>query len=188
MKSCLPLVALGLMVLSGCNTTTSSIRVPRIGVQAQELARDEYVVLGNAEGKACAEQSCFLGLFCSVKDESGNAIKVVDPDTGLEILGAGLGTPDDVSLVAEDRALYAALKNQTDADAVFSPRKTMELETKSAFVNSSIKACVRVFGKSIRIKTDEEIKGGVVAAPPPPPPPPPVEAPPAAAPATPPAG
>lgn len=186
MKFSVPLVALALVVMSGCNTATSSIRVPRIGVQAQELDRSEYVVLGNAEGNACAEQSCFLGLFCSVKDESGNAIKVMDPDTGLELLGAGLGTPDDVAAVAEDRALFSALKTQTDADAVFSPRKTMELETKSAIINSSIKACVRVFGKSIRIKTDEEMKGGVAAAPPPPPPP--AETPPPPPPAAPPAG
>jgi hypothetical protein len=142
-------------------------------------------VLGNAEGKACAEQSCILGLFCSVKDESGNSIKVIDPDTGLELLGAGLGTPEDVSAVAEDRALYSALKTQDDADAVFTPRKTMELETKNAFISSSIKACVRVFGKSIRIKTDQEIKGGPAAATPPPPL---TEPPPAAAPTTPPAG
>ena len=184
MKSCVPLAVLGVVALAGCNTTTSSIRVPRIGVQAKDLERNEYVVLGNAEGNACAEQSCFFGMFCSVKDEAGNAIRVVDPETGIELLGAGLGTPEDVSAVAEDRALYAALKTQTEADAVFSPRKTMDLETKSAFISSSIKACVRVFGKSIRIKTDEEMKGGVVAAPPPPPPPPPAaETPPAAPPA-----
>jgi len=188
MRSHVPLVALSLLLLAGCSYTSNTTRVPRIGVQAQELERHEYVVLGNAEGNGCVEQTCILGIWCSVKDEAGNTVKMIDPDTGIEMLGAGLGTVEDVAEVAEASALGAAIAKQTEADAVFTPRKTMELETKDNVVFRAVKACVRVSGKSIRIKTDEEIKGGVVAAPPPPPPPPPVEAPPAPAPATPPAG
>ncbi len=179
-KLCVFCAALGLVAAAGCKTTTNSIRVPRIGVVAQDLERNEYVVLGNAEGESCVEQSCWFGFFCSVKDDAGNSINVVD-DNGVELLGAGLGSSDDVAYVAEDRAMYGALQKQKDADAVFTPRKTMELETKSVFVNSSIKACVHVFGKSVRIKTDEELAAGSAAAAPPPPPPPPSAAPPPSA-------
>ncbi len=182
MKKTMVAAALLAVGATGCKTETSSIRVPRIAVQAQELSREEYVVLGNAEGKACVEQACYLGLFCSVKDDKGQDIKIVDPDTGIVLLGAGLGTPDQVSEVAEDRAMYTALQAQNEADAVFSPRKSMELETTSAIFKSSIKACVRVFGKSIRIKTDSELKGGAPPAPVAPP------STPASAPAAPPAG
>ncbi len=192
MRSLVPLAALSLLVATGCSYTSNTTRVPRIGVQAQELDRHEYVVLGNAEGSGCVEQSCILGIWCSVKDEAGNSVRMIDPDTGIEMLGAGLGTAEDVAEVAEASALGAAIAKQAEADAVFSPRKSMELETKNNFLFRAVKACVRVSGKSIRIKTDEEMKGAVaVTAPPPPPPPPPPPAEPApteAPPAAPPAG
>lgn len=185
MRFLVPLSAVSALVLAGCSYTSNTTRVPRIGVQAHELERHEYVVLGNAEGNGCVEQSCILGIWCSVKDEAGNAVKMIDPDTGIEMLGAGLGTVEDVAEVAEASALGAAIAKHADADAVFTPRKTMELETKDNVVFRAVKACVRVSGKSIRIKTDEEMKGAVAVTPPPPPPPPP--APPAETPPAPPA-
>jgi hypothetical protein len=146
---------------AACSTTTKSIRVPKINVVAQDLARSEYTVLGNAEGSACVEQSCFLGFFCTVKDEAGNGIA-----------GAGLGVE---AVTAEDQAMLKALRRRRRALTVFSPRKSMTVESSGNFLIPSMKACVRVFGTSVRIKTDEELGlgGGTTVTPPPPPPPPP---------------
>jgi hypothetical protein len=161
-----------LFVVAACNTTTQTVRVPKIGVVARDLEREEYIVLGNAEGNACVEQVCWFGIFCTVKDEGGSAIA-----------GAGLGT-ENVSEAAEDQAMLKALKAQPEADAVLTPRKSMSIESGSMVINTKIKSCVRVFGKSIRIKTDQEIKGVAAAPAPSPSPPPP---PPAPTPETPPA-
>ena len=84
-------------VAVGCSTTTKSVRVPKIGVVAKDLERNEYTILGTAEGSACVEQSCFLGFFCTVKDEGGSAIA-----------GAGLGV-ENVTAAAEDQAMLKAL-------------------------------------------------------------------------------
>lgn len=154
-------------VAVGCTTTTKSVRVPKIGVIAKDLERSEYTILGTAEGSACVEQTCILGIFCSVKDEAGTGIA-----------GAGLGV-EAVTAAAEDQAMLKALSATPEADAVFSPRKSMTVENNGNPFMPGMKACVRVFGKSVRIKTDEELKGATAPAstyaPPPPvtPPPPP---------------
>lgn len=138
-------------VAVGCTTNTRSVRVPKIGVIAKDLERSEYTILGTAEGSACVEQSCLLGFFCTVKDEGGSAIA-----------GAGLGV-ESVTAAAEDQAMLKALSATPEADAVFSPRKSMTVESSGNLLFPGMKACVRVFGKSVRIKTDEELAG---AAPP----------------------
>ena len=111
-------VAGALAATTACSTSTQTIRVPKIGVVSRDLERDEYVVLGNAEGKSCVEQVCWLGICGTVKDESGSAIA-----------GAGLGT-EAVTAAAESQALLVALKAQPEADAVFTPRKSMSIESK----------------------------------------------------------
>jgi hypothetical protein len=90
-----------------------------------------------------------------VKDEAGSAIA-----------GAGLGV-EAVTAAAEDQAMLKALSATPEADAVFSPRKSMTVETSGNPFFPGMKACVRVFGKSVRIKTDDELRG-LSAAPPPP--------------------
>jgi hypothetical protein len=149
------LATAALAAVVGCSTTTKSVRVPKIGVVAKDLERHEYTILGTAEGKACVEQSCFLGIFCTVKDEGGSAIA-----------GAGLGV-EAVTAAAEDQAMLKALSATPEADAVFSPRKSMTVESSGNPIFPGMKACVRVFGKSVRIKTDDEMKG--ITSPPPPP-------------------
>ena len=144
------LVLVGAVALSACSSTTQAMRVPKIGVVARDLERNEYVVLGNAEGKSCVEQSCFLGIFCTVKDEGGKTI-------------AGAAGQSGVTAAAYDQAMLQALKAQPEADAVFAPRESTSLEIGSQIITTSIKACTRIYGKSVRIKTDEEMGG----APPP---------------------
>jgi hypothetical protein len=141
------LVLASAVALSACSSTTQAMRVPKIGVVARDLERDEYVVLGTAEGQSCVEQSCFFGIFCTVKDEGGKTIA-----------GSEVGTYA-VSAAAEEQALLHALKAQPEADAVFAPRKSSTLEIGNQIITTSIKACVRIFGKSVRIKTDDEMKG-----------------------------
>lgn len=101
-----------------------------------------------------------MGFFCSVKDDGGTAIA-----------GAGLGV-EAVTAAAEDQAMLQALSGHADADAVFSPRKSMTVESTGNFLIPGMKACVRVFGKSVRIKTDEELASAPTAPPPPRPAPP----------------
>ncbi|MDP2344923.1 MAG: hypothetical protein Q8O67_28515 [Deltaproteobacteria bacterium] len=153
MQRFLIVLAVVAVALPACKSTTNAIRVPEIGVVARDLERDEYVVLGTVEGKSCVEVSCLLGIFCTVKDEGGNAIT-----------GNGIGEAL-VNNAAEEQAMLKALKAQPEADAVLAPRKSSTLQYTNAIISASIKSCVRVFGKSIRIKTDDEMKG-VVAAPP----------------------
>src|SRR4051794_29347005 len=55
---------------TACNTTAKVIAMPGVDVIAQ-YSRADYVVLGDAEGKACVEETCFLGVFCSTKSDTG---------------------------------------------------------------------------------------------------------------------
>ena len=145
----LPLALAAALMMISCSSTTQSIRVPTIGVVARDLDRNEYIVLGTAEGNSCVEQSCLLGIFCTIKDESGSTI------AGAE------GGRSAVVAAASEQAMLKALKGHPDADAVFAPRKSQSIEIGSQIITTSIKACVRIFGKSVRIKTDDEMKNGV---------------------------
>src|SRR3954470_21760426 len=65
------LIALALFC-AGCNTTAKVIAMPGVDVVAS-YSRADYVVLGDAEGKACVEETCFLGIFCNQKSDTGVA-------------------------------------------------------------------------------------------------------------------
>ncbi len=184
------------VVTSACTTTANVMTLPGIGVNARELDRSDYVVLGDAEGKACVEESCVLGIFCSVNsDASSVATERVEGrlDTtnvqtsapGVQLpFGPGAGTEGNSS-AAEEAALFKAIQSVPDADALLTPRKSMDLATSDNFFIRSQKACVRVFGLGIRLKTDAELAGGPPPAPTPAPDPAPAPAPaPAAAPGT----
>ncbi len=156
----LPLILAGALALAACSSTTQAIRVPRIGMVARDLERNEYVVLGTAEGKSCIEQTCLLGAFCSMKDEGGKSVQRIGLfSAGTEVIGAG-----DVLAAAEEQAILKALQAQPESDAVFAPRKSTTLEVGNMIISTSTKACVHVFGKSVRIKTDGEIGGAAAAA------------------------
>lgn len=184
------LLALALVASVGCKTAAKVITLPGIGVNAKSLERSEYVVLGDAEGKACVEESCILGIFCSTKSDTGatdtvegrlftDNVQTSAPSAAAGFPFAAAAGTEGNRTAAEDAALYMAIQSVPDADALLAPRKSMELTTTDNVVMTSQKACVRVFGKGIRLKTDAEIAGGAAPTPTPPPAPP---APPAEAP------
>ena len=167
MKKKLLALAITAAALAGCKTTAQVMSLPGTGMHASALTRDEYVVLGNAEGKACVEETCFVGIFCSTKSDTGSDTRVegrlnttfIQTDApGLAIPGltSQRGTAGNGS-AAEEAALYKAIESVPDADALMSPRKSMEITTTGAIISNTQKACVHVFGKGIRLKTDAEI-------------------------------
>jgi hypothetical protein len=169
--SALSAAALG----TGCTTTAKVMSLPGIGVNANALQREEYVVLGDAEGKACVEETCFFGIFCSTKSDTGSTerqegrlftddVQTAAPTAAIPFLQGAAGTEGNRS-AAEDAALFKAIQSVPDADALLVPRKSMELTTSNNFISTSQKACVRVFGKGIRLKTDAEVAGGAAPAP-----------------------
>lgn len=171
----LALVGAALATSGACTTTANVMTLPGIGVNARELDRSDYVVLGDAEGKACVEESCILGMFCSVNsDASSVATERVEgrlDTTDVQTSAPGVllpfapaaGTEGNRS-AAEDAALFKAIESVPDADALLTPRKSMDLTTNDNFFMRSQKACVRVFGLGIRLKTDAEL-GGAPPAP-----------------------
>lgn len=201
MKRTLFALTVAAAALAGCKTTAQVMSLPGTGMHASPLTRDEYVILGNAEGKACVEETCFVGLFCSTKGDKGSDTRVEGrlnttfvqtnaPGLAIPGLSGAVGTEGNGS-AAEDAALYAAIESVPDADALMSPRKSMEITTSNAIISTTQKACVHVFGKGIRLKTDAEIgalvpasAAGAAATAAPPPPPPPAPAPMTPAPTT----
>lgn len=174
---------------TGCTTTAKVMSLPGIGVNARSLEREEYVVLGDAEGKACVEETCLFGIFCSTKSDTGSSERVEGrlftdnvqtsaPGVFIPGLQGAAGTEGNRS-AAEQAALYKAIESVPDADALLVPRKSMELSTSNQFISTTQKACVRVFGKGIRLKTDAEVNAaaGAPAADSAAPPPAPVAAP-----------
>ena len=75
--------------------------------------------------------------------------------------------PNRINLkIAEQIATYKAIQSVPDADAIFYPRKSIEV-TYSAIpfgIQSSSKSCVTVAGKAVRLKTDAEVNGGPAPA------------------------
>jgi hypothetical protein len=193
------LIFVAVVALSGCKTTAQVMSLPGTGMHANALTRDEYVVLGDAEGKACVEESCYFG-FCFTKSDTGSETKVEGrlnttnvqtdaPDFVIPGFGGAAGTEGNAS-AAEEAALYKAIESVPDADALMAPRKSAEVTTSNAplfgIIYNTQKACVRVFGKGIRLKTDAEVAAMTAPAPttepPPAPMPPPPSPPPAVAP------
>lgn len=186
--------------LTGCKTTAQVMSLPGTGMHANALTREEYVVLGDAEGKACVEEACYFG-FCFTKSDTGSETKVEGrlnsnvqtdaPDFVIPGFAGPSGTEGNAS-AAEEAALYKAIESVPEADALMAPRKSAEVTTSNAplfgLVYNTQKACVRVFGKGIRLKTDAEIAALTApSAPPPAPeaPPAPIAPPPPSTPPTP---
>ena len=151
---------------SACATSAQVMSIPGTGMRAKSLERDEYVVLGDAEGKACVEETCIVG-FCFSKSDTGSETKVEGrlnttnvqtqaPTFLIPGFSGPNGTEGNAS-AAEEAALFKAIESQPDADALMAPRKSAEVSTSGFFIGHTQKACVRVFGKGIRLKTDAEI-------------------------------
>jgi hypothetical protein len=173
-----------LVASSGCTTTAQVMSLPGTGMHANELTRDEYVVLGDAEGRACVEETCYFGI-CFTKSDTGSETRVEGrlssnvqtsaPDFVVPGFSGPIGTEGNAS-AAEQAALYQAIESVPEADALMAPRKSAEVTTTNApFVGlfyHTQRACVRVFGKGMRLKTDAEIAAMTAPTPTPTPPPP----------------
>jgi hypothetical protein len=159
-------MALVVVAAAGCATSAQVMSMPGTGMRAKSLEREEYVVLGDAEGKACVEETCIIGL-CFSKSDTGSETKVEGrlnttnvqteaPSFVLPGFSGSNGTEGNAG-AAEAAALYKAIESQPEADALMAPRKSAEVTTTQFYFGHEQRACVRVFGKGIRLKTDAEI-------------------------------
>jgi hypothetical protein len=141
-------VFVALIAGNGCTTQAKVMSLPGIALQAKELEREEYVVLGDAEGNACVEEKCFFGIFCSVQSDTGSSTRVEGrlfttqvqtsaPLMAVPGFAVSSGTEGNSSS-AEDAALYKAIESVPDADALLTPRKSMKLDTNSDLFSTRV--------------------------------------------------
>jgi len=145
-------------------------RAQRIHITTR-LGRKDYIVLGQATGKACAVRSCFFG-SCgttpevageelldgrarseSLRDVNLNSQANINPILAL-ILGQPNPTGPSGIEIAEKIALFKAIESIPDADAILSPRVDAEVTEDWNPVTQTIKSCVTVRGKAVRVKPD----------------------------------
>lgn len=165
---------------TGCSTTGKVSTIPGISFQTQALARSEYTIMGNAAGESCAEESCFFGSCtktAGAKGEeayegrifstniSGASTSATENLGLLQILfGTGQQGPSGAD-IAERIALYKAIESVPEADAIILPRKQIQIDTNDIpFISHSVKSCVKIKGKAVRLKTDAELGGAPAPA------------------------
>ncbi len=184
MKSLTLLGAIAIASLAtACGTSTSASvsSVQGIGFSTSPLSRADYVIMGDAKGEACAEETCVAFFGCTKKAGSaagedllegrlnsdnvdnvnmrGGSTGDLDFFTALmnALFGGGdEGGPSDSEL-AERIALYKAIESVPDADAIIQPRKSIQVTTTADLFGNGKKSCVKVKGKAIRFKTDVEL-------------------------------
>jgi hypothetical protein len=159
---------------AACTTTAKVSSVPGIGIETS-FARKDYVVLGTARGEACAVDSCILGACTPKADQPGEELldgrvevdRIRGINTGRASYGPlealyefFFGTPGPTgSQIAENIAMYKAIESVPNADALVSPRKTIDIEKHDVLgLSVTTKSCVKVSGKAVHIKTDAELK------------------------------
>ena len=149
MKRQLITAASGLMLLglAGCVSMHKSFPVNRIALTP--LNRNEYKILGDTLGEACA--TYFLGgrfpWFSSVKTVSDGPLEAGNFLSSLPIFGMFFS--DQPQVVQE--ATYEALDKIPGADALISMR-VMHKKSYILFIYSE--ECATVQGKAFTIKTD----------------------------------
>jgi hypothetical protein len=165
---------------TGCSTTGKVSTIPGISFDTQPLARSEYVIIGNAAGDSCAEESCFFGSCTKTSGTKGEEAyegRIFSTNIGgastsatenlglLQILfGTGNQGPSGAD-IAERIALYKAIESVPDADAIILPRKQIQVDTNDIpFISHSVKSCVKIHGKAVRLKTDAELASAPPAA------------------------
>lgn len=143
-------LALSSSSLTACRTRYESatpLTTMPGAVRLEALTRSQYEVLGRTEGEACADYHALwpLPIFWIRSDDQH-----------------GVPTPPPASsplLRRESRraaasAAYKAIALQPDADTILMPRYQVVHETKGIWYR---RACVRVEGKAIRLKLDDEL-------------------------------
>jgi hypothetical protein len=162
------------MGATGCVTTAKVSSVPGIGIETS-FARKDYVILGTARGEACAVDSCIFGACTPKADQPGEELldgrMETDHIRGIHTGRADFGpfeaiyefffgTPGPTgSQIAENIAMYKAIESVPNADAILTPRKTIDIEKNDILgISVTTKSCVKVAGKAVHIKSDAEIK------------------------------
>jgi hypothetical protein len=175
---------------TGCATTAKVSTSPGIAIETS-FARKDYVVLGTARGEACATESCIFGACTPKADVAGEELldgrmeteNIRDVNIGRASFGPFealyelfFGTPGpNAGQVAENIALYKAIESVPNADAIITPRKTIDIHKNDILgLVVTTKSCVKVAGKAVHIKSDAEIAKkkpatpGTPTSPPPP--------------------
>jgi hypothetical protein len=165
-------LAIAPFVGSACSTTGKVASIPGIGFSTESLKRAEYEILGAATAEACAEESCSFGNCnkkASVPGEellegrmfSTNIGGVETRTTDAGPLGFLFGAETaevSGSDIAERIAMYKAIESVPTADAIILPRKTITVETSNTLgLFTTTKSCVKVSGKAVRLKADNEL-------------------------------
>jgi hypothetical protein len=168
------LTVLALGALTACATTAEVSTIPGMEITTA-LSRADYEIIGTATGEACAETSCFFGSCTSVaanaeesflqgRMQSSSIRNVQQGNPALLgplafLLGAPAPQVPSASQIAERIATYKAIESIPNADAIVTPRKTMEVEGSSLLgITSNSRSCVTIRGKAIHIKSDAERK------------------------------
>ena len=153
-KLTLAAVCVAVMGLAGCTTISKSYPINRVssGVEIMPLNRNEYKIMGDTKGEACAKY--FLG--GKLPWFSGVPSKTVSGAEGgggsflasLPIIGSFFGGQPQVI----QEATYEALEKVPGADALLSVRvRTLKKTSIPLFYREE---CVTVQGKAFSIKTD----------------------------------
>lgn len=141
--------------MTGCTSLSKSYPVNRIssGIELMPLYRNEYKVLGDTQGEACAKY--LLG--GKLPWFSGTPSKTVSGDTSasgnflasIPIIGMLFGGQPPII----QEATYEALEKIPGADALISMRVKMYKNYSIPFIYSE--QCATVQGKAFTIKTDQ---------------------------------
>ena len=114
---------------------------------------------------SCSKKASVAGeelLDGRAESESLRNVRTANLDLGpfAFLFGTGDVGPTG-SEIAEKIALYKAIESIPDADAILSPRFDGETtENSIPLFTRTVKSCVTVKGKAVRVKSDEEIKAG----------------------------
>jgi hypothetical protein len=167
-------LATAALLCTACSTTAKVSTIPGMEMTTK-LKRSDYIVLGTATGQACAQEECFFGscnktatvageelLDGRAQSENLRDVNTQQLDLGPLAFLLGTGNPGPTgNEIAEKIALYKAIESIPDADAILSPRFDGETSENSIpFFSRTVKSCVTVKGKAVRVKSDEEMKAG----------------------------
>jgi len=152
-KLTLSAVCMAVMGLAGCTTLSKSYPINRVssGVEIMPLNRNEYKVLGDTKGEACAKYLLGgkLPWFSGVPSKTVSGVEGGGSFlASLPIIGIIFGGQPQVI----QEATYEALEKVPGADALLSVRvKTLKKTSVPLFYREE---CVTVQGKAFAIKTD----------------------------------
>ena len=156
MNNKVTLAAVGLAVigLTGCTSISKTYPINRVssGMEIMPLNRNEYKVMGDTKGEACAKY--FLGgklpWFSGVPTKTVSGVEGGGGSflASLPIIGTFFGGQPQVI----QEATYEALEKVPGADALLSVRvKTLKKTSVPLLYREE---CVTVQGKAFAIKTD----------------------------------